>query len=100
MFYPDNERWGFLLASLQARFPEITKDDLEAANGRFKKLEDIIVSKTNKSKEMIHVILRDLYRDNKILKTDEDFNGIDRAQHKPPTSPSNEWKAREDENRT
>lgn len=96
----NKKRWGAFCEAMRRHWPNLTDSELLATDGRFDKLEELVESKSKDSSTQIRETLAMIFDevDQGNPQTIDDFGGIERAQSDPPTPPSNEVEAREDQN--
>lgn len=97
-----NGRWRSLLNELRIHWPDITDNEFINTQGGFTEILQLITKHdTHRSKEELTDLLDELLdmtstgNPNSI----DDFSGIDYEQIKGPKPPSNEWEARENQNK-
>lgn len=94
-------RWKAFKEGLRRHWPNLTDQEINQTNGEYSKLENLIESKNDGDSPQIRETLAMLY-DSVMFGHPEvidDYSGIERAQSDPPPPHSNEWMAREDQNR-
>lgn len=94
-------RWKSFKVGLRRHWPNLTDHEIEQTGGDYAALEALIEEKNNGDSKNIRETLAMLFDavsegHPEII---DDYTGIERAQNEGPTPNSNEWMAREEQNR-
>ena len=94
-------RWNDFAEALRRHYPNLTDQEIRMTGGKFENVEQLIYSKSDEDRTEIRRLLAYIFDETQSgnPNTIDDMAGIEEAQDAPPTPESNEWKAREDENR-